>query len=272
MTSRAHFDIWDPVCRSNFKKALRNFWHLPRFWKRVWADTRTHVRSGRPPYFFFDRKVEYSPGWGLGLDLCVWPEEYTSNPNIYKPSNTSLMVHFIYGKFFVKLPLSIKPVGDDMLYKYGISYYSEGRAILASWGEHSKFINMPWSWEFLRHTIWDVDGNDVSEILNGVYDSDTIRSVTKAQEFDYVYVRNSGEVQNRKAYVYVEEREWRWRWFMKLPWPRMIKRCIDVSFSEEIGERVGSWKGGCISCGYDLKPGETAQQCLQRMELERKFK
>ena len=35
--------------------------------------------------------------------------------------------------------------------------------------------------------------------------------------------------------------------------------------------KYGTWKGGCIGCNYDLKPGETAEECLKRMKKEHKF-
>jgi hypothetical protein len=44
-----------------------------------------------------------------------------------------------------------------------------------------------------------------------------------------------------------------------------------VVFSAEVGERSGSWKGGCIGCGYDLLPDELPEECLRRMERDRKF-
>jgi len=91
------------------------------------------------------------------------------------------------------------------------------------------------------------------------------------ETYPYRYTLKSGKIQDRIATVYVEEREWRWRWFQKLAWPRKIHRSINVDFSDEVGERSGSWKGGTIGCGYDLMPEESAEDCLRRMELERKF-
>jgi hypothetical protein len=72
--------------------------------------------------------------------------------------------------------------------------------------------------------------------------------------------------------VYVEEREWRQHW---LKWTSMfahVRRSIDVHFSKEVGSRKGSWKGGVLGCGYEMKKGESALQCIKRMELERTFR
>jgi len=52
----------------------------------------------------------------------------------------------------------------------------------------------------------------------------------------------------------------------------MTRRTIAVEFNEEVGERTGSWKGGVLGCGYDMKPGETRLECLRRMERERRFR
>jgi hypothetical protein len=86
------------------------------------------------------------------------------------------------------------------------------------------------------------------------------------KDLPYRYVLRSGTVQERTATIGVSEREYRWRWFMWLPRPRMVKRTID-----QVGERSGSWKGGCLGCSYELRPGETPDDCLRRMERERKF-
>ncbi len=50
-----------------------------------------------------------------------------------------------------------------------------------------------------------------------------------------------------------------------------IRRDIEVNFSSEIGERVGSWKGGVLGTGYEMKKGETPYQTLKRMENEKRF-
>jgi len=52
----------------------------------------------------------------------------------------------------------------------------------------------------------------------------------------------------------------------------MVKTYIDVEFDNEIGDRVGTYKGGTIGCGYELKKDETPLQCLRRMESEREFR
>lgn len=90
--------------------------------------------------------------------------------------------------------------------------------------------------------------------------------------YPYRYVLDSGVVQDRTAAVFVDRRAWRPRCFQ---WTALFEKgrtCIDVTFNDEVGERTGSWKGGTIGCGQQIRSGESSEQCLRRMERERKFR
>lgn len=87
----------------------------------------------------------------------------------------------------------------------------------------------------------------------------------------YTYVLKSGEVQKCTATVSKRRHILGRRWLSKLGWPATIRESIDIAFDDEVGERTGSWKGGTIGCGYDLRRGETLEQALHRMEREREF-
>lgn len=91
-----------------------------------------------------------------------------------------------------------------------------------------------------------------------------------AKVYDYEYQRKNGEIQQRKAAVHVDRMEWRARWWPIIP-IKKISTSIWVDFNEEIGEEVGTWKGGTTGCGYSMLPGETPLMTLRRMERERKF-
>lgn len=94
------------------------------------------------------------------------------------------------------------------------------------------------------------------------------QSVT--QSHGYTYKLKRGAVQSVVASIYVNRMTWRARWWPVI-WRRKVSTSICVRFSAEVGEKTGSWKGGCTGCGYDLKPGEMPLDCLRRMERERKF-
>lgn len=105
-------------------------------------------------------------------------------------------------------------------------------------------VRMPWGWRHREHKV-----------------------LSEPEEHPYTYTLRSGEVQHRTATINVESRLWTRPWLPR----RRLERSINVKFDGEVGERSGSWKGGCIGCGYTMLPGETPLLALRRMESERKF-
>jgi hypothetical protein len=184
---------------------------------------------------------ELSTTWGLALNYKAG--------NYDSESKSHLQIHFIFGNLFLYMPWNHEDSTDYAdTGEWGFSYYREAHQIHAHWGQKCLVINMPWSWDHVRHDI--------------LYDYET---------HPYTYVLKSGEVQNRKATIRKEEREWKWRWFKWLPYPKNIRTYINIRFDGEVGEETGEWKGGCTGCSYDMKPDETPLQTLRRMEIERKF-
>lgn len=157
--------------------------------------------------------------------------------------------------------------------RYGFAFF--GDALWIYFGkdhgtqDHKRYkaIYLPWAWEHVRHDYLNVDGSLNRRAGPGDYNAPDDTKAT----FPFRYVRRNGEVQNRTATINGEEREWRWRWFQWLPFPRMVKRTINIKFSDEVGEKTGSWKGGTIGCSYEWKHGEVQEMALLRMERDRKF-
>lgn len=133
-----------------------------------------------------------------------------------------------------------------------------------SWGKWSKHFDWPWSWHTLAYEKQlPVDGEWV-DVLSEQKPGEQIHS--------YTYVLRSGEVQKRLATVSKRRHIITYNW---LRWTRLfswVKESIDVEFDGEVGERSGSWKGGTIGCGYELRKGETMLDALRRMEREREFR
>lgn len=126
--------------------------------------------------------------------------------------------------------------GDLLWISYGKDHGRRGDPHIA--------IYMPWSWRHREHKI-----------------------LTAPETHPYRYTLRSGEVQERTATIQVETRLWTRPWLPR----KLFKKTIDVKFNDEVGERSGSWKGGCLGCGYDMNPGETPLDTLRRMERERVF-
>ncbi len=146
----------------------------------------------------------------------------------------------------------------------------------AKWRGVSTHVNMPWHHEWVSTEILSLD-LEGTVYLHKRKDGVSWDARHKAEDaakaensfvYPYKYTLKSGEEQVCRATVHVVRRSWGYRWL-----PLAIHSCtsIDVSFDKEVGERTGSWKGGTVGCGYDMKPGESPRDTIVRMERERKF-
>jgi len=132
---------------------------------------------------------------------------------------------------------------------YGFTFYDDSITVYygksnGKMNDPHKSFQMPWGWRFKER-----------------------KKLTEPECHAYTYVLKSGKVQKRIATIYEETRTWTRPWFPH----KMVRKTIDIEFNDEVGERSGSWKGGCTGCGYDMLPGETGLQTLRRMEAEREF-
>jgi hypothetical protein len=125
----------------------------------------------------------------------------------------------------------------------------------------------------VRTSLLKKDGKWEHEIKGSRKDfyEDKWNSVCFIETHPYLYTLKSGEQQLALATIKVREMEWRPIWFKWTNAFSHIRKSIDISFSEEVGEGTGSWKGGTVGCSWDILPNETPYYCLKRMEVERKF-
>jgi hypothetical protein len=230
------------------------------------------IRSGIVLYCRHRRLLTFYPKFGLAF-LFTRGEE-----------TSSLNFQLIFGDWFIRFPECLhKPFRttnytQNPWQSFGINWgwYPDGfqQSIFLYWAGRCKIIEMPWRWEHVRHDVLMQNGTwkRVSSGKPFDHDSSPWNWTDKSQEaHPYTYTLKNGTVQERTATIGVEEREWRWKWLTWLPWPRKVRRSIDVRFDQEVGERTGSWKGGTVGCGYNMQPGERPIDTLRRMEKERKF-
>lgn len=183
---------------------------------------------------------------GLRLDI-EFPSDWHEHRRVWIRGSLGL----ISGAF--SLPWCGKVVPDDGQCSgptYGFYFFQDSLVLEfgkthGRRGDPQKHIRMPWGW---RHV--------------------ELRKETQPRVYSYQYERESGEIQKREATIHQETRIWRRFW---IPWQKVV-RSINVEFSDEVGERTGSWKGGTTGCGYQMLPHETPLECLRRMERERRFK
>lgn len=173
-------------------------------------------------------------------------------------------------------PAKSEPV-DDILDKWGVRLDAEVAAF--EWGPKRKFFWWyPWrherrrSWMLGAHGLWIQQSGPGSAQWVPWYDDPILWN----SSHPYIYKLESGSYQQRIAKIGLlrDERTCRFLNKTTFPWPwplRTVTDYIEVQFSDEVGERSGSWKGGCIGCSYRILPSESPYETLKRMERERKF-
>lgn len=220
--------------------------------------------------------AEITGSFGFALGLCLFEEHY------------SLHIHLGWPNIYLRLPFLQRWHHDphEMMESWSIALHRYDAHL--NWGRRCKIIHWPWDWDWVRTSLMLADGTWIHETNNRKVDFPNYplsshekkpwgtwykikEELAWTETYPYRYALRNCTVQDRLATCKVEEREWRWRWFKWLPFPRMIQRTIAVDFNEEVGERSGSWKGGCAGCGYNMRFDEMPVEALKRMELERKF-
>lgn len=219
--------------------------------------------------------LEVSFKFGLALALLNFGDDDDRG-------HFTLHIHLIWPNIYLRLPfLPRRAPKDDMLDCWGFSLSCDSWSdIHLNWGHRTKIVQMPWALEFYRKSVLAKNGTWLHERakarLGGFQSWAAQRSVIEAQAHKethpYTYTLRNGTVQERTATIMVEEWEWRRRWLQWTPLFALVRKSIEVQFSDEVGERSGSWKGGCIGCSYEMKPGETPRETLRRMEMERTFR
>ena len=131
------------------------------------------------------------------------------------------------------------------------------------WGQRSKLMAWPWMRHTLAYEKQMPDGSWRSAFKD--------QEIPGSAEYPYTYTLKSGEAQHRVATVSKARHVLTYVGLRSIKWPRWIEESINVAFDKEVGERSGSWKGGCLGCGYSMLPGEDMHETLRRMERERKF-
>jgi len=184
-----------------------------------------------------------------------------------------LHLHLFWLNVFLHLPLSLVPPSKREPYmrewqQWGFAVSED--ALHLRWNEASKVVWLPVLHSVhQRHEVRRADGSWVPYV--GTWERDKESDGRELLTFPYTYTLRNGQIQKRMATVYVDRMAWRPKWFT---WTRLFEKSrqsISVEFDDEVGERTGSWKGGCIGCGYTMLPGESAEQTLRRMERERLF-
>jgi hypothetical protein len=215
-------------------------------------------------------------GWlknGQSLELSWGKRGWEFGAGVHIHSNDDDLGDRMLGiklwRFTAFIPLGIVPHPWPPMDGPQWSAYASGEfGLVFHWGMRRKSYDWPWTWHTLAYETMMPNGT--WESLRYSFDErGRVKPYTEVHP--YTYTLKSGEVQHRTAKISKRRHVLTWRGFKALGWPRWIKESIDIEFSGEVGERSGSWKGGCTGCSYDLRPDETMLAALRRMEAKRKF-
>ena len=216
----------------------------------------------------------YKYKWNKPEGVCL-----KISPASYFDNRAHIVLCLGWVQFFISLP--IYSDWDDCDYpEYGF-YYHESNLVICYGMDKHKFIHMPWELDWYRTSKLRKDGaweHEISKDKRRKFNHKDFeaqeaheKEVLWSEDYPYIYNLKYGEVQNRIATVKVRECEHRPRWFKWTSLFSKISKYIDISFSDEVGEETGSWKGGTIGCNWDMLKCETPEQSLRRMEKERTF-
>lgn len=199
-------------------------------------------------------------------------------PASYFDNRAEISFSFLYGSFYIHIPFIRSKYDECDPPRYGFYFYGEGKwfpdCICFNYGRKYKFIYFPWSYDWVRTSVYLKTGKWEHETKGNRKDffenewDDKILYET----YPYAYIFRESGHQFTKAKISMYEREWRPKWFK---WTKLfgrVSKTIDVKFEDEIGDGAGSYKGGVLGCGYEMREGETMKQTLFRMMKERKFR
>lgn len=231
---------------------------------------------------FIRRNVEIF----IGRRLCL-TAELIENPDYQRPWR--LHLHLTPVEAFIRLPF---PGGGEIgsyfdRRSWGVSFHFEPdmKNVFFRWGDKCRIWDLP----FVNHVFrandvqlpdgswtpfvgsWEEKqpGNEAMSAWNGKPLKDPDGRYVETHP--YRYELRGGAVQNVTATCHVERMTWRRKWLTWTRWSEWSRKSLEISFSDEVGERAGSYKGGCIGCSWAMLPDETIEQALRRMEAERKF-
>lgn len=199
----------------------------------------------------------FSPKFGFSLLF---------NRGGYFDSRTSFDICLGWGHFNIKFPYKTKLEKGCDLPRYGVTIHNDTFWIYRG-GKFDSYIGQTDSkcttfylpWFNLEH---DNEFHCV-QTPDGTWEKETDYDAPNAQKLQipFVYTLRNGDEQFRIATCYKERRRWHRKWFRFLP-AAITEYKVNISFSDEVGERSGSWKGGVTgtsaSLEYPEEPMETA--------------
>lgn len=215
------------------------------------------------PYGYFDPRPQINTNLTTILALIL---PFFS---LYFLPISLILCFYSWGSIYLRLPFDTGKNNDSESATYGVmTYHVDSGFPTMLWFIGWKSFDFPWAYKFHKREVLHKDGWYTEKKGDNLWDKQKWEDKILTETYPYTYTLNSGEKQYTTAEIYQEKRTWK-NWFGL---GKMTRHCIEVEFKAEMGERAGSWKGGCLGTSHELKKGETALECLRRMENTIKFR
>lgn len=126
---------------------------------------------------------------------------------------------------------------------------------------------LPWcEWRHVRYETFGLDGQVVETVEEGQSFDLQREAEGRTPKVRFAFKDFDGE--DIEATTFINRRTWKrgrgWFKWLSLVWKDQTRLSLDIRFSKEVGKRKGSWKGGTLGHGIDMKPGETHLEAFQR--------
>lgn len=251
-----------------------------RRWHRNWSDNQ---RQLGPFIWAFQR--DWRPfGLMLMLDSGNPVDEYKPNRNL-----CTLRIYLYWFVVLVCLPPILKPYQAYKTFRhhrpdgsvseggywdvhsreFGAYFTDRFSTIHAHYGaqthdsetDRGNVFFLPWAqWRMVRHSLYEPDGR-LFWTGSGRWRLDEENSWDVKRRCPAMVFRFTDyDGEEGLARCVIEEREWHrgtgwFKWLGRI-WPKQVARSLDIEFSIETGPRKGSWKGGTVGAGIDMRPDE----------------
>jgi len=181
---------------------------------------------------------------------------------------------------------TIERLGRDYYYnyitkRYGFYYSPEEYFLHISYGidapELISYIDQDFGWfvpwlehKFSHYEFYDLDNKTKLYEFKDIKRFDCFRErekiIDKVPKIRFQCLDYDNET--IEATVYIEKRVWTkgtgwFQWLKYFNAPLEVKS-IEIKFNKEVGERKGSWKGGTIAHGFEIKENESVVDCFKR--------
>lgn len=238
-------------------------------YKNSWLTFYTTQNKGTGFYLCYEPWGYFDPRPQINTNLTTLLALILPFFSLYLLPISLIFCFYSWGSIYIHLPYDSGKDDKCDSPTYGLmTYHVDSGFPTELWVRGWKSFDFPWAYKFDKREVLHKSGWYTEKRGDDLWDKEKWGDKMLIETHPYTYTLNSGEKQETTTEIYQEKRSWK-NWFGL---NKMTRCYIEIEFKDEVGERAGSWKGGVLGTSYTIQKGETALECLRRMEVERKFR